>query len=181
MLTTEDGIQLNLHEHPVKGARLALAIIHGYGEHGGRYRHVAEGLNAKGISVVAADLRGHGKSSGARGHVQAFEEYYRDIKTVVGRTKVLAEGAPLAVMGHSMGALLVSDWLIAGHGRDLVGVVLTSPFLGLALKVNPVKETLGRFASKLVPQLSLPSGLKGADVCRDPELQKLYDSDPLNN
>jgi alpha-beta hydrolase superfamily lysophospholipase len=76
---------------------------------------------------------------------------------------------------------LTADWLIAGHGRDLAGVVLTSPFLGLALKVNPVKEGLGRMMSRVIPKLGLPSGLKGSDVCRDPELQKLYDTDPLNN
>lgn len=179
---TSDGVELNLHEWVAEGTpRLVLALIHGYGEHGGRYAHVGRALNAQGITVVAVDLRGHGTSSGKRGHVDTFSQFHSDAAVVVARAKTLANGAPVALMGHSMGGLLVLDWLLAGNGRDLSGVVITSPFLGLSLKVNPVKEGLGRMMSRVIPTLALPSGLKGADVCRDPELQKLYDSDPLNN
>lgn len=179
---TSDGVELNMHEWLADGTpRLVLALIHGYGEHGGRYLHLGRALNMHGISTVAVDLRGHGKSSGKRGHVDTFSQFHHDATALVARAKTLAAGAPVALMGHSMGGLLVLDWLLAGNGRDLSGVVITSPFLGLALKVNPVKEGLGRVMSRVIPTLALPSGLKGADVCRDPELQKLYDSDPLNN
>jgi alpha-beta hydrolase superfamily lysophospholipase len=179
---TADGVELNMHEWMPEGApRLVLALLHGYGEHGARYAHVAKAMNAQGIGVVAADLRGHGKSSGRRGHVERFDEYHQDADATVARAKAIAGGAPVAIMGHSMGGLLVADWLIAGRGRDLAGVVLTSPFLGLSLKVNPVKEGVGRLMSKVIPTLALPAGLKGADVCRDPELARLYDTDPLNN
>lgn len=181
-MRADDGLELHLHEWKAPGTpRLCVALLHGYGEHAGRYAHFAEALNARGITVVGVDLRGHGKSKGARGHVDAFQQFYSDVKLVVNRAKELSGGAPVALFAHSMGALLALDWLLAGNGKDLAAVALSSPFLGIALKVNPVKEGLGRVMSRLIPTLSLPSGLKGADACRDPKMQELYDSDTLNN
>jgi alpha-beta hydrolase superfamily lysophospholipase len=181
-MKADDGLELHVHEWKAQGTpRLSLALLHGYGEHAGRYAHFAEAMNARGISVTGVDLRGHGKSKGARGHVDAFQQFHSDAKLAVNRAKELGGGAPVALFGHSMGALLALDWLLAGNGKELAGVALSSPFLGIALKVNPVKEGLGRVMSRLIPTLSLPSGLKGSDACRDPKLQELYDSDPLNN
>lgn len=183
MTTAADGRQLHLYDWAIpEGApALTVALLHGYGEHAGRYAHVAEAMNARGISVVAGDLRGHGKSDGTRGHILHFQEYHLDAAAIVGAARSRAKGGPVAVLAHSMGALLLCDWLLAGGGKDLSSVVLTSPFLGIALEVNPVKAAVGRAMSKIVPALALSSGLRGADVCRDAEIARRYDVDPLNN
>lgn len=180
-LTARDGLELYLHDWSIDRPELVLAVIHGYGEHGGRYAHVAKALNQRRISVLGCDLRGHGRSAGIRGYVERFSDYHQDLDALVALARAQAAGRPVAVYGHSMGALATIDWLLARNGRDLCGVVLTSPFLGLALKVNPLKIALARAMSKLKPTLALPSELKGKDVTRDPEIAALYDSDPLNN
>lgn len=182
-LSTPDGRTLNLFHWTATGTPevLVLALIHGYGEHAGRYAHLAERLGKRGISVVAADLRGHGKSSGARGHVERFEEYHTDAKAILDAAKERANGHPVALMGHSMGGLVVSHWLLNGGGRGVAGVVLSSPYLGLALEVPAAKVLAGKVMSRLLPGLGLESGLKGSDVTRDPELARIYDTDPLNN
>jgi alpha-beta hydrolase superfamily lysophospholipase len=183
MIRTADGRELNLHVWAASQAPPAITVglIHGYGEHAGRYAHVAEKLNARGISVLGIDLRGHGKSSGVRGHIEKFDEYHKDIDALRQELEKRAAGGPIALVGHSMGALVAADYLIAKRGAGLAGVVLSSPFLGLSLAVNPVKEAVGRAMSRFIPTLALPAGLKGSDVCRDPSIAALYDSDPLNN
>jgi alpha-beta hydrolase superfamily lysophospholipase len=182
-LRTQDGRDLNLYHWPARGVPevMTLGIIHGYGEHAGRYAHVADALNARGISVVSADLRGHGRSSGGRGFVERFDEYHLDAQQILDAAKARAGGRPVALLGHSMGGLVLTHWMLAGGASGTVGTVLSSPYLGLALAVNPVKIALGRVMSRIVPTLGLPSGLKGADVTRDPALAAVYDSDPLNN
>lgn len=182
-LRTRDGRDLNLYHWPVKNGPevMTLGIIHGYGEHAERYAHVADALGARGISVVAVDLRGHGRSSGTRGFVERFEEYHLDCEQLLDAARARAGGRPIALLGHSMGGLVLSHWMLAGGAQGTVGSVLSSPYLGLALAVSPVKIGLGRVMSRIVPTLALPSGLTGADVTRDPTLAAIYDSDPLNN
>jgi alpha-beta hydrolase superfamily lysophospholipase len=181
MIKSRDGRELHFYDWSVASPRIGVALLHGYAEHAGRYAHVARGLNERGISVFAVDLRGHGKSSGVRGHVDRFEEYHHDVDALMLETQARTKDRPIALLGHSMGALLAIDWLLKGNGRDLAGVVLSSPFLGIALEVNPLKIALGKVTSRLVPQLALSSGLKGKDACRDPAIADLYDRDPLNN
>jgi alpha-beta hydrolase superfamily lysophospholipase len=181
MIQASDGRELNVHEWPAKNAAITVGIVHGYGEHGARYAHVAERFNARGISTFAIDLRGHGKSSGARGHVERFDEYHRDVDALRSVLEKHAAGGPIALLAHSMGGLVVFDYLLARGAQGLAGVVFSSPMLGIAVAVNPLKEALGRVASRVLPTLSLPSGLKGCDACRDPSLAARYDTDPLNN
>lgn len=180
-IRTSDGLELFLHDWTLPEPAITVAILHGYGEHAGRYAHVAERWRSRGISCLAADLRGHGRSPGPRGHVDRFEEYHRDADALVDTAKERAAGGPVAVFGHSMGGLLASHWLLSGRGSDLAGVVLSSPYLGLAVEIGSVKKGLGNMMSNLVPKFAQPSGLKGSDVARDPEIAARYDADPLNN
>ena len=176
-LTAEDGTRLHLHEWRAEDPRLTVALVHGYAEHAGRYAHVAAALNAKGISVVAVDLRGHGRSDGARGHVDAFSDYHQDVDVLLAKAD---EGRPLFMLGHSMGGLLTAHYLLAGKGPKVHGVVLSSPYLGLALEVSGVKKGAAVLLSRVLPKLSLPSGLEGKDLTRDPAMVKLHDDDRLN-
>jgi alpha-beta hydrolase superfamily lysophospholipase len=176
---SQDGTQLHERVWPVDGRALAVVlIVHGYGEHIGRYDQTARDLNQSGFQVRGFDLRGHGQSGGARGHCLRFGEYLEDLEAAVVRAR--AEGMPLYLLGHSFGALISSHYAM-DHANQLAGLVLTSPFFALALPVPAPKVWAGKLFSKLLPTLALPTGLKGTDVSRDPDVQRLYDSDPLNN
>lgn len=177
-IRTADGLSLFDYRWSAQAPRLTVALIHGYGEHAGRYAHVAHAWNQRGISVVAADLRGHGQSAGVRGHVMRFEEYHQDVDAIISEAR--QKGGPVAIFGHSLGGLIVTHYLLAKGASGLLGAVISSPYLGLALAASPVKLFAGRVLSRLAPKFSIPSGLTGQDVTRDPELAKRYNEDPLN-
>ncbi len=176
---SSDGTQLHEQTWPAAGTpRAAVVLVHGYGEHIGRYDETARALAAAGFSVRGYDQRGHGQSGGVRGFCRRFGEYLEDLGLVVERAR--GDKLPVFVLGHSFGALVAPHFALQ-HPTALAGLVLTSPYWKLAMAVPPAKVLAGKIASGLFPKLALPSGLKGADVTRDPEIAALYDRDPLNN
>jgi lysophospholipase len=159
-------------------SRSVVVLVHGYGEHIARYEHVGEALAKAGFTVVGADLRGHGASGGTRGFCNSFAEYLDDLALLIGRNT--AAGTPPLLLGHSFGGL-ISTRFVLERPTATKALALSSPFFALKLAVPKVKVLAARAASTIYPKLALPSGLRGADVSRDPvEIQK-YDSDPLNN
>ena len=176
---SRDGTQLHEQTWAPQGKpTAAVVIVHGYGEHIGRYDETGRALAAAGFSVRGLDLRGHGQSGGVRGFCNRFDEYLDDVDAIVARAR--AEGLPVFLLGHSFGAL-VAPYYALRHPGNVAGLVLTSPFWKLALAVPPVKVLAGKLASRIYPKLGLPSGLKGNEVTRDPEIAAIYDRDPLNN
>lgn len=166
--------------------RGTVVVLHGYCEHRGRYRHVAEHLNRQGYDVLVGDLRGHGESGGERGFVRRFADYVDDTRALLAcAAKELAEpGGPGSqadkpiLLGHSMGGLVALEFALA-YPDALKALALSAPFLGLKIKVPSWKRGLGLVASVLRPTLRLPSGLQSADLSHDPEVGRRYDADPL--
>ena len=177
---SRDGTQLHEEHWPAEGkaAAASVVIVHGYGEHIGRYEETGRALASAGFSVRGLDLRGHGQSGGVRGYCNRFDEYLDDVDAIVARAR--AEGLPLFLFGHSFGGLVVPFYVLH-HPTAVAGMVLTSPYWQLALPQPAPKIWAGKIASFIAPKLALPTGLKGSDVCKDPELQAKYDADPLNN
>jgi alpha-beta hydrolase superfamily lysophospholipase len=176
---SRDGTQLHERIWPADGnARAVVVIAHGYGEHIARYDETARGLCRGGFTVRGIDFRGHGQSGGTRGHCSRFDEYIDDLEGEI--TRARGEGLPVFLLAHSFGALVGAHYA-PRLGDTIVGMVMTSPFFKLALPVSPLKLWAAKIASRIAPKLQLPSGLKGADVSRDPEIIRIYDSDPLNN
>jgi alpha-beta hydrolase superfamily lysophospholipase len=176
---SRDGTQLHERIWPAEGEPKAVVLmVHGYGEHIGRYDETARALAKNGLAVRGFDLRGHGQSAGVRGHCDRFDQYLEDVEVAL--TRARSERLPLFLLGHSFGGLIGTFWAIQ-HPTSLAGLVLTSPFYGLALPVSGAKLWAAKIASRIAPKLALPTNLKGVDVSRDPEIQKAYDSDPLNN
>jgi lysophospholipase len=168
--------QLSLPE----GARAAVLLLHGYGEHGGRYRRVIERWAKKKLATAVPDLRGHGWSGGARGYCDRFSDYHEDVDDVISVLRERAPGVPLFGFGHSFGGLITATYALS-HPGAFQGIVLSSPYFGLALQVPGAKKLAGQIASHLLPKLALPSGLKGSDLTHDETLARLYDTDPLVN
>jgi alpha-beta hydrolase superfamily lysophospholipase len=174
---SRDGTQLFERVWPAEGkAHAIVVILHGYGEHTGRYEETARGLAAAGLGVRGIDFRGHGQSAGVRGFCRRFDEYIDDAEGEVERAR--AEGLPVFILGHSFGGLVAPLFVLRFVDR-VAGLVLSSPFWKLALPVSPAKIFAGKIASRIYPKLALPNGLRGADVSRDPEIAAAYDADPL--
>ena len=158
--------------------RGAIALIHGYGDYGGRYAHVADAWASKGLTTVAVDLRGHGRAEGRRGFCSRFSEYLDDVAELVDLVGARAPGAPRVLFGHSFGGLVAATAAIA-DASPWRGVILSAPYFGVALEVPPAKVFAGKIVSRIIPTLGLPSGLKGADMTHDAAIAKAYDADPL--
>lgn len=161
---------------------LTVVLVHGAGEHSGRYEHVIEALTAHGMSVVTGDLPGHGRSGGLSGHVESFDDYLEAVEVWMRRAEEIsgADGHVMLV-GHSMGGLVTTRYLETRGDQHpaLIGAVLSSPCLKLAIEVPAWKKSLSNLLNSLAPRLRMASGIKSTDVSRHPEVIEQYGSDPL--
>jgi acylglycerol lipase len=152
-------------------------VIHGHGEHGGRYAGLAAAMAPHGIATYALDMRGHGTSGGARGHVMSWDELVGD--AVAFHTTVGAESDLEAVpLGHSVGGSVVLSAVVRGRLKPRRFVV-SSPALRIKSAVPGWKLSLGKVASKLIPSLALATELNPEHISRDPEVVSTYRSDRL--
>ncbi len=165
---------------PSEGLRAVLGIVHGYADHGARYRHVMGALAEHGIGSIAIDLRGHGRALGPRGFCNRFDEFLddaRELRRLVDE-RASAKGTPTFLFGHSFGGLVSASSVIEDPG-NLRGLVLSAPFFGFQVHVPKIKVMAAKLASRIYPKLALPSGLAGKDMTHDPEKARAYDGDPL--
>ncbi|HJO26917.1 MAG: lysophospholipase [Planctomycetes bacterium] len=167
-----------LRHWPLDVPRARLVLVHGFGEHSGRYGHVAAALNAAGVAVSACDLRGHGESGGTRVFIERFDDYLDDVDAVLAETRAKSSGEPLFLLGHSMGGQIAALHALR-RKPDIAGLILSSPSMGFAVHVPAWKAAAGRFFSRFVPKLTLPSGLDRGLLSHDPEVQRDLDADPL--
>jgi acylglycerol lipase len=158
--------------------RAAVCLVHGLGEHSGRYLHVAEHLTAAGFTVLTMDLRGHGKSAGARGHIVSIDNFLDDIDFLLKQAEDRYPGKPRFLYGHSLGGILVLFYTLKRQ-PELAGVVATSSGLRTALEKQTAKVALSRTLAAFLPKLSMPSGLNAADISRDSDVVRIYQNDPL--
>ena len=112
-IRTRDGLELVRRDWPSGDARGTIVVVHGLGEHIGRYAHVAARLNAGGWSVVGYDQRGHGASPGERGRIGSGEDLLADLAAVIDAVRSEHAG-PLVLLGHSLGGLVVGRFVAAG-------------------------------------------------------------------
>jgi len=155
-----------------------VGILHGYGEHGKRYAHVADAWADSGIASVALDLRGHGRARGRRGYCDHFQEYVDDVSELAPFIEARSGNAPLYLFGHSFGGLVAASAVLA-QPAPWRGIVLSAPYFGLAMHVPRVKLLAGKIASRIAPKFALPTGIRGSDVTHDAERAREYDEDPL--
>jgi len=174
-LTTTDGLTLHVREWPRPDARGTVLIVHGLGEHIGRYAHVAAQFNAWGWNVVGHDQRGHGASEGARGALAQRDDLLRDLALVIDAVRAQNPG-PLVLFGHSLGGLVAARF-VAERLRAVDALVLSSPALDAGM--NAFQKLLLAVLGPLAPNLAVNNGLKPAWISRDPAVVQAYVADPL--
>lgn len=180
-LSSSDGTQLAAQRwSPLGDPRAALLVIHGYADHGERYRELGLTLADRGIDTVAVDLRGHGRSSGQRGYIDKFSQYHDDVEAAFGGMTMAHRGRGIArfVLGHSNGGLIALDW-VADKKPDISGLIVTNPFLDLAMKVPGLKLAAGHLAARLAPRIALPSGIPPEGISHEAAIVEAYRRDPL--
>lgn len=184
-ITASDGIPLRLEQWEPEGpVRFVAMIVHGGGDHVGRYGAVVQTLVDVGGFVFGIDLRGQGASGGARGHVDRFEDYAGDLRHAllqVAATRPATEQpsrVPWFVYGHSMGGLAALLYLLdRGSDVRLRGVILSAPLLGVAMEVPGYKKQVAKLAVRLWPKLALPSGIPPTLISHDPAVVASYVAD----
>ena len=174
-LTTADGLELRVREWPRADARGSVLIVHGLGEHSGRYAHVAAQLNAWGWNAIGYDQRGHGASEGARGALAQPDDLLRDLAIAIDAVRAKNPG-PLVLLGHSMGGLVAARF-VAERLRSVDALVLSSPALDTGM--TAFQKLLLAVLGPLAPNLALGNGLKPEWISRDPAVVRAYVADPL--
>lgn len=175
-IETRDGLRLRLRTAILSGpVRAELLVTHGLGEHAGRYTHVAAALAERGIRVTAYDLRGHGRSPGARVDVERYELLLDDLRAVLDRVR--AAGRPVFLLGHSLGAQ-VTLRLLQREQLPVVGAIVLAPWIWLAFEPPWWKLILARLALRYFPQLRFPTGMKIEGLTRDrAHVEAMMDAD----
>ncbi len=179
-ITTPHGARLALRDWPLAEdavPRALVVIVHGLGEHSGRYAHVAQQLNSWGFAVRAFDLCGHGGSSGAPGSMPDDNRLLDDLATVIDRCRAdLAPGTPLVLLGHSLGGLIAARF-VSLKLRALDALVLSSPALDAGL--NAFQKFLIATLPSIAPNLRVGNGLDATYLSHDPAVVAAYRADPL--
>ena len=173
-----DGLALYAQGWQPAQPKAVVCLVHGLGEHSGRYAHLAEFLNQAGYAVLSFDNRGHGKSGGKRGHSPSFDAFMQDIDLLLAEAGRRYPGLPCFLYGHSLGGILVTNYVLRRKPK-LAGVVVTSPGLRTALEAQKGKIALAKVLGALLPELSMPTGLEAKMISRDPAVVERYVKDPL--
>lgn len=161
-------------EGDIKGSIL---IVHGLGEHCGRYMNVVNYLVPKGYAIYGFDLTGHGKSGGEREFVKQFDDYTDTLTSYLQMVKAEQTGKPLFLLGHSMGGLISSYYLL-DHSSDFRGAVISAPAIMVPDNINQVTIILAKILSKLAPKMGMLQ-LDANDISKDLEVVRVYLEDPL--
>ena len=175
---------------PLQTPIARLLILHGYGDHAGRYARVMKHLALHRIACITVDQRGHGRSPGRRGYVRAWDEYLLDLRALLDATA--ADGIeprsnhpppPRFILGHSHGALVVATAYERGllEADHLAGCILSSPYFGTKMRTPAYKHVLARITNHLVPWLAVSKGLKAQWLTTDDTLAAEDAADPLMN
>ncbi|MFD7065282.1 alpha/beta hydrolase [Streptomyces sp. NPDC059906] len=160
--------RIAVREWPAGRPRYVALLVHGYGEHAGRYEEVAGVLTGHGAAVYAPDHAGHGRSDGERVVVEDFEDVVTDVHAVADLARAAHPGLPVVMVGHSMGGLIASRYA-QRHPGELTALVLSGPVIGdweLPRRLLALEE---------IPD----TPISPASLSRDPAVGAAYAADPL--
>ena len=176
--TASDGENLAVYDWPLPDApRATVLLVHGLGEHAGRYDALARHLGTWGYAVRGYDHYGHGESSGPRGGLPWDTRLLDDLTDIVDATRArMPAGQPLVLLGHSMGGLVAARFVALGM-RPVDALVLSSPAFDAGL--GPVQKLLLATLQRIAPNLRVGNGLDAHYLSHDPSVVRAYLADRL--
>lgn len=189
--STRDGIRL-LTRHWVAGAaggdgaltrhwpaeapRAGVLIVHGVGEHSGRYEEVGEQFAAARLETFSSDLRGMGASGGERAWVDRFDRFHDDVEDRLAATRAALPGRPVVLYGHSLGGLISLGYALSDRPKpDLL--VLSAP--GIDDDLAAWKHKLAPILARILPKVRIANGIAPSMLSRDAQRQEAARTDPL--
>lgn len=184
--TVTDGTDLLIRHWPADEAEAggawagpawaSVLIVHGLGEHSGRYEHVGDQMASSGLDVWAYDHRGNGGSGGRRGHVDRWSQLHDDLEERLVAVRAGAGAHPVVLYGHSMGGLVVAGYLTLPDRASADLAVLTAP--GLDSTLPGWKKSLARLLGGVTPTLAVPNAIDPSTLSRDPAVGAKVATDP---
>ena len=162
---------------PDNAARGALLLVHGFGEHSGRYNYLVDYLIPRGYAVYGFDLRGHGRSPGPRGHIQHWAELRDDVRAFVTTVTAAQPLTPRFLFGHSFGGLIALNYALQ-FPAELQGVIASAPLLAQA-KLSPILILISRILQRVKPDFPVNTKIDVKTISRDPAEIQRYAQDPL--
>ncbi len=158
-------------------AKAALIIVHGLGEHSGRYMNLVNHFEPLGFAIYGLDHYGHGKSGGQHLFIPDFDIYTDTLDLFVQKVRAWEKGVPIFLVGHSMGGLITAVYLL-DHSQGIAGAVLSGPAVKIPGHVNTFTRMAARILSRVAPRTGI-TALEASHISRDPEVVTAYLNDPL--
>ena len=180
-LSAADGHPLRAWLWPHPHPHAVMVVAHGFGEHGGRYGHLAEALGpALGLEILAFDFRGHGRSPGRRGVVRRYTDLSADLRAALSWTSRTRPGLPQFVLGHSNGGQVALQMVLDGQAA-MAGMIVSNPVLRLATRVPRHKLWIGSVLRRYAPGVTLKSEIDPQRLTSDPVMQAAFGLDVLRH
>ena len=162
-----------------EGAGRILLVVHGLGEHGGRYRHLPQFLGTEFERFYAMDQRGHGRSGGLRGYAPSFDALTGDVKRVLAEIQAREKNKRIYLLGHSFGGLVALKLLLQERKLPVTGAIISAPLLGVSLKVPGYKKLLGELLGRTLSKVQLTNEVNPSHLSHDPVVVEAYVNDRL--
>lgn len=178
-ISARDNTNLNYKlMFPENHLKAIICLVHGFGEHQGRYQHLAEFFTKNDIGVFTYDQRGHGLSEGKRGHTPSHKQLLEDLDQILDLIIHKFPKTPVFLYGHSMGGNVVLNYNLQ-YSKPLRGVIVTSPWLRLAFQPPKVQVILGKLVNYVFPKFTQESTMELGYISRDEKVVEAYKNDPL--
>ncbi len=177
---TGDGLTIQAIHWPAQPAKAVICIVHGLGEHSGRYAEVATFFNKKNMAVLAADRRGHGRSEGKRGHISHYAALLDEIDLLLDKAAELYPESPIFLYGHSMGGNLALNYALKRRPK-IRGVIATASWIRLDRPPSKLLVSAVRLLHRFFPAATIGNGLDIRELSSDKNVRSAYEADPLNH
>ena len=177
---TIDG--LNLYGQswmPDKGGKCITCIVHGLGDHSGRYAQFAEFMCEYEIGIFAMDLRGHGRSEGRKGHVPDFNYFLSDVELLIEEARKSNLDAPIVLFGHSLGGTIVANYILKHKSKEISGAILSASWFRLIQKPPAFLESISTIISRIAPKIRFSAECDPMDLTKDPDIGLEFLNDTL--
>lgn len=178
-LIARDGQKIEAGCWVPENEKAIVCIVHGIGEHYGRYSEMAEHLCRQGFAVFAYDQRGHGKTEGKRGHSPSYSLLLDDVENIMKHARSIYPDLPLFLYGHSWGGNIVANFLLKRKTREIIGAILSSPWLELKVNLSPFLLSMVKFIHNIYPSLTQDNRVIPDLLSKNKEEVKAYVQDPL--